>query len=270
MNLNEIIFLGTGSSTGIPTIGCQCKVCTSLDPKDKRYRSSIFLKTKHSNNIIIDTTPDLRSQILREQITKCDSAIITHEHADHTHGIDDMKPFTFERDVYLEVFTYEKCGEFLKDKFPYIFDTRNYFKDAKPLGSGVPKLKLNIVDNYLDYKDDKFSFYLLPHGHTKSLSFYHDGLAYIIDCQSIDDVWIKQITAKKVQVLVIDCVRRKPHQTHLNLEKALYYAKLIGAEKTYLTHIAHELSHQELLNELKDLDFWVQPAFDGLKINYGL
>jgi len=268
MNRNEIIFLGTGTSTGIPTIGCQCDVCQSSDPHDKRNRSSIFLRTKNGNQILIDTTPDLRTQILRENITQCDCAFITHEHADHIHGIDDLKPFTFQREEALDVYTYPRCANFLKEKFPYIFDTKNHFKNTKPLGSGVPKLALKQIENELNFQGDQFYFKKLPHGHTESLSIYHDGLAYIIDCQEVTKDWIDFLRDKKLDILIIDCVRRKPHQTHLNLEKALYYSSLISAKKTYLTHIAHELSHQELKNELKSSPFWVQPAHDGLILTY--
>lgn len=270
METNKVTILGSGTSTGIPTIGCQCDVCQSSDPKDKRLRSSIYLETKNGQHFIVDTTPDLRTQVLRENIQHCDGAFITHEHADHIHGIDDLKPFGFKQSNPINIYTYKKCGDFLKNRFPYIFNTREHFKGGKPLGSGVPKLKLNILENEINIGGDQFYFETLPHGHTQSLSIYHDGLLYIIDCQEVKDSWIEFVKEKGVHTLIIDCVRRKPHQTHLNLEKALHYARKIGAQKTFLTHLAHQLSHKELTNELKSSDFWVQPAYDGLKLEYGL
>jgi phosphoribosyl 1,2-cyclic phosphate phosphodiesterase len=267
---NKVTILGSGTSTGVPTIGCQCDVCQSSDPKDKRLRSSIYLETKNGNHFIIDTTPDLRTQVLRENITHCDGAFITHEHADHIHGIDDLKPFGFKQDDPINIFTHQKCAQFLHNRFPYIFNTQTHFKGKKPLGSGVPKLKLNTIQNELNYQGDQFYFELLPHGHTQSLSIYHDGLLYIIDCSDVNESWIEFVRAKGVHTLIIDCVRIKPHQTHLNLEKSLYFAQKIGAQKSYLTHMTHDFSYQALKNDLKSSDFWVEPAYDGLKIQYGL
>lgn len=268
MNANEVTILGSGTSTGVPIVGCHCDVCQSSDPKDKRLRSSIMLKTKNGNQILVDTTPDLRTQLLRENITDCDGAIITHEHADHIHGIDDLKPFGFKKAEALNVFTSKDCGDFLKEKFAYIFDTHNHLKGEKALGSGVPKLKLNIIENEFKIGNDIFHTTLLPHGHTNSLSIYHDGLAYIIDCQEVTDEWIQFLKEQKPKILIIDCVRRKPHSTHLHLEKSLEYARAIGAEYTYLTHLAHIFKHADLEQELADLDINVAPAFDGLKMSY--
>lgn len=268
MKVNRVTILGSGTSTGVPTVGCQCDVCQSTNPRDKRMRSSIYLETKNGNHIIVDTTPDLRTQLLRENIQKCTGAIITHEHADHIHGIDDLKPFGFYQEDPISVYTYPKCGDFLKDKFQYIFDTEKNFKGAKPLGSGVPKLILNTIENEFNIGEDKFYTTLLPHGHTQSLSFYHDGLAYIIDCQKVTDEWISLLKEKKTKLLIIDCVRRKPHSTHLHLEKSLEYAREIGAEYTYLTHLAHIFKHADLEQELQSLDFNVAPAYDGLKVSY--
>lgn len=249
-------------------IGCNCQVCQSSDPKDQRLRSSIFLQTKHNNHIIVDTTPDLRTQLLREKINHCDACLITHEHADHIHGIDDLKPFAFHREEPLPIYTSKNCADFLKDKFAYIFDTENHLSGKKALGSGVPKLRLNIIQDQLNFKGDDFQFYSLPHGHTQTLSFYHDGLAYIIDCQEVTAEWIKFLKAQKPKILIIDCVRRKPHSTHLHLEKSLEYAHAIGAEHTYLTHLAHIFSHAQLNQELKSQEIAISVAYDRLKLNY--
>ena len=268
MEQNIVTILGSGTSTGIPIIGCQCRVCNSSDPHDQRTRSSIFLETKNNNKIIVDTTPDMRSQILREGIKKCDACIITHEHADHIHGIDDLKPFVFDRTEHLPVYTYDKCADFLKEKFAYIFDTDQHLDGKKALGSGVPKLKLETIAKEFNIGKDHFKMTTLPHGHTRSLSFYHDGLAYIIDCKEVTQDWLDYLKAKKPKILIIDCVRRKPHTTHLHLEKSIEYARYIGAQCTYLTHLAHIFSHKELCEELKELDFNISVAFDGLKLSY--
>ncbi|MEX1100239.1 MAG: MBL fold metallo-hydrolase, partial [Bacteriovoracaceae bacterium] len=180
-NHNEVVALGTGTSTGIPMVGCKCSVCLSTNPKNHRFRASIALKTSSHKTIIVDVTPDLRSQLLQNKIDQCDACIITHEHADHVHGIDDLRPLSFDKESPIPVYTWNSCAEHLSEKFPYIFQADKLFRFKPVLGGGIPKLSLHTVGEKALIAGEEFEFYLLPHGHTKTLSFLHKKFAYAID-----------------------------------------------------------------------------------------
>lgn len=252
-NKHRVIILGSGTSTGVPTLGCNCSVCTSPNPKNKRLRSSILIQTEDKKNILIDTSTDLRTQLLNNNITDIDAAIITHEHADHTHGIDDLRPFCFYKNHPIPIYTHKKCGELLADKFPYIFKRDEVFKDKKILGGGIPKLDLHIIgegkQKILDYD---FEFFNLKHGHTHTLGFIFDKMAYIIDCQEIHSHALETLKENDLNLLIIDCLRRKKHQTHLHLELSVEYISYIGPKQAGLTHMSHDFDQDEIDRELKD------------------
>lgn len=269
-NLNSVYVLGTGTSTGVPTLGCSCSVCLSNIPKNKRLRSSIVIRTKAGKNILVDTTPDLRTQLLSNNITDIDSAIITHEHADHTHGIDDLRPFCFFKNHPISVYTSQSCGGILEEKFPYIFDVKNFFKDKKILGGGVPKLelyKLNEGEHIIE--GTKFNFFALPHGHITTLGFCTGKFAYIVDCNSIPNNIIQFLKRQKLELLIIDCLRTKKHETHLHLDLSLKYAQEIGALQTGLTHLSHEFDHDKLTKLLEEsTQMTVFPLYDNQVLSY--
>lgn len=253
-NINLVYILGSGTSSGVPTLGCQCEVCVSKETKNKRFRSSICINLKDGRNILVDTSTDLRSQILNNDITNIEAAIITHEHADHTHGIDDLRPFCFNREEPIPVYTSKICGDILKNKFPYIFKRKEHFKDKKILGGGIPKLDLHIVEvGKSKILDCDFHFYLLKHGHTKTLGFRVEKMAYIIDCQEIPQVVLDDLKDQKLDLLIIDCLRTKKHSTHLHLDLTLKYAKYIGAKKTGLTHLSHDFDHYKLAKKVAEI-----------------
>lgn len=266
MKLNQIIVLGCGTSTGVPTLGCDCKVCASTDMKNKRFRSSILMQTSTQKNIIIDTTPDMRSQLLKNKIRSIDAAIITHEHADHTHGIDDLRPLCFYHNSQIPVYTNEVCATLLRDKFPYIFQRETFFKDKKILGGGIPKLELKVVARTQEIEGIKFTFFELPHGHTKTLAVISEKFAYIVDCATIPKNVVSFLKEQKLDLLIIDCLRTKVHDTHLNLEKSLNYIKEIRPKKAGLTHMSHEFDYHQLARELKELpelkDIDIFPLYD--------
>ncbi len=267
---NQILFLGSGTSTGVPTLGCSCAVCTSHDPRNKRYRSSLLITTKGNKNIIIDTTPDMRTQLLNHQINQIDAAIITHAHADHIHGIDDLRTFCYFGQKEIPVYTYDDCAKDLCIKFPYIFDQKKYFAGKPILGGGIPNLTLTIVNSQqaTQIEDLQFEFSLLPHGYTQTLAIYNKEFAYIIDCNSISDELIIKLKSYSLKYLIIDCVRIKPHQTHLHLAKSLEYIKAINPQMAYLTHLSHDFDHANLTAETKNLAPRVAPAYDGLVLNF--
>lgn len=269
-NINQVHILGTGTSTGVPTLGCQCEVCTSSNPKNKRFRSSICINFKDGQNILIDTTTDLRSQLLDNNIQDIAAAIITHEHADHTHGIDDLRPFCFYRNHPIPVYTTKHCSEELTDKFPYIFKRDEVFKDKKILGGGIPKLDLHTVSmgasKVLNYD---FHFYELDHGYTKTLGFRVDKMAYLIDCQEVPQAVLDDLKKEKLDLLIIDCLRTKKHSTHLHLDLSIEYAKYIDAKQTGLIHLSHEFDHNKLTQHLIDQGMpQIAPLYDTQVLKY--
>lgn len=263
--MNKISILGSGTSTGVPILGCKCRICQSNDPRNKRLRASILLETKNSKSILVDTSPDLRAQLLSSKTTTIDAAIITHDHADHTHGIDDLRPFSFRTQTPIPVFSDSETCDSLTTKFPYIFQ-RN-----KPiLGGGIPLLNLHpISEGAHDILDEIFNFYFLPHGHGSSLCFIHEKFGYIVDCREIPPHVLKSFTQAKLDLLVIDCLRYEPHQTHLHLDLTLKYIEAIRPKKAILTHMGHEIGYSDITNQLISLGYnSIFPAIDGQTFLY--
>ena len=263
MSENKLTFLGTGTSTGIPIVGCPCQVCHSKDQKDKRLRSSVLIGPPTAN-FVIDTGPDLRTQLLRENVTKLDFAIITHEHADHLHGLDDLRPFTFlptrrNFPVYSNVRYHEK----IKTKFDYIFNRDKIFtKDNPYKGGGLPLLDLHSLDKL---QSNGFRFLDLPHGRGMTSGIIHESMAHIIDCHEIPEDELSILENANLHTLIIDCLRLEKHSTHLSFSQSIEYINRIKPKKAYLTHIGHEVSHNQL-QSMTESD--VTPAYDGLKISY--
>lgn len=267
MRENQVRILGSGTSTGVPMPGCNCRVCKSTNPRNKRMRTSILISTASGKHIVVDTTPDFRSQALNAGLQKVDAAIITHDHADHLHGIDDLRPFCFKQTDDIPVYTHSFCAEIMRTRFPYIFERKTHFKDKPILGGGIPRLELKIVEKKETICGLDFEFYLLPHGHSKTLGFICGKFAYFVDCQTIPKEAILEMKARKLDFLIIDCVKKEFHNTHLNLENSLRFAREINAKKTGLIHMGHELEHEELNLELKELGLSsIFPTYDGLEV----
>ena len=267
LNKNMLMALGTGTSVGIPQIGCSCLVCTSLDHRDQRLRTSVFIQTKNGQRILIDTTPDLRTQILSNKISAVDFAIITHEHADHLHGIDDLRPFCFgppPREI--PVFSNASTKASIEARFPYIFHHK-----GPVLGGGIPRLQLQSVEleKPTTLFGEEFFFFNYPHGHAETMGFILGDLAYIVDCHSLPDHIVKILKEKKLKLLVIDCLKKGSHTTHLTVDKCFEYVREIKAEQTGLIHISHDLSHT-VLKDLAVREFGesVFPLYDGQKLFY--
>lgn len=275
MNKNTITILGTGTSTGVPTVGCQCRVCTSTNPKNKRFRTSIYLETAGGKRIIVDTTPDLRSQLLQNNICDVDAAIITHDHADHVHGIDDLRPYCFIGNKTIPIYTSRYYMEQLTSRFPYIFSDKVYTDDRPVLGGGIPRLTLQeifpseskVQSNKI--LDEEFKFFNFPHGYGKTLGFIHGKFGYIIDCHEIPENILQIYQAAKLDVLILDCLKRVPHQTHLSLSQTQSYLERIDAKFTGLIHMAHDFDHEELAQEMQQkYGKKVAPLFDTQKLEY--
>lgn len=269
-NDNQIIVLGTGTSTGVPIVGCHCKVCQSDNIFNKRLRSSIAIRTKTNKTIIVDTTPDFRTQVLHAKIDQVDGVIITHDHADHTHGIDDLRPFGFWQKESIPLFTNQITVNSLKQKFQYIFDFKSISKGGPVIGGGIPKIHLEVIQTKKeDILGESFEFFELPHGYTPTLSFIHSKMAYIVDCKTIPKAYLERLKEAELEVLIIDCAKDRPHDTHLHFEKSIEYIQAIQPSFAGLIHMGHELEHQEMINRLDAMNLnHVRPLFDGQSLYY--
>ena len=274
-SINKVIVLGSGTSTGIPVLGCRCEVCTGQNPKNKRLRSSIFLQTSTGQQLLVDSGPDLRAQLLRESIEKVDGLILTHEHADHSHGIDDLRTLSYHFSDGLPVYCDARTHKAMSQRFSYLFESNHPSSVAKLNFISLPEQCLGNqvkgVASPFTIGNDTFSFFLNPHGKITTLSFAHSKMAYIIDCQSIDRGQIEQLKERQLDLLLIDCARNVPHPTHLHLEKALDYAHMIGAKSCGLTHLGHDFEHNQLIEDLKKRNFSapIFPLYDGQVLTYG-
>ena len=270
--MNNITILGTGTSTGVPTIGCHCAVCTSNNPKNKRFRTSIYLNTAKGKKIIVDTTPDLRSQILENKIDAVDAAIITHDHADHLHGIDDLRPFSFFENKNIPVFTSDYFAENMKIRFPYIFQAdKIYSEERPPIGGGIPRLSLETIypGQNNPILEENFYFDYVPHGYGQTLAFRHETFGYIIDCHEIPEQLVRDFRDSKLKVLIIDCLKRNDHKTHLSLKKTIDYIQAINPDFAGLIHMAHDFDHDQLAQEMtQQFGKKVDPLFDTQKLSY--
>lgn len=252
-------------------VGCRCQVCSSQDHRDQRLRTSIFIETQKGKKILVDTTPDLRTQLLENKISDIDFVIMTHDHADHLHGIDDLRPLTFGPPVkVIPIYGNQHTLATIEKRFDYIFKKRD-LNIGPILGGGIPRLALHALDlnKKIQIDGEDFTFFNYPHGRGETLGFIHQGLAYIIDCQEIPDPLLAFLKKQKIKLLLLDCLQRGAHSTHLTVERAFHYIKEINPERAGLTHIGHDLSHAQLAS-LATAKFGTKvfPLFDQLKLFY--
>ena len=254
-NRLKVTFLGTGTSQGIPVIGSDHPVCLSEDPKDKRLRSSALLSWK-DYNYVIDCGPDFRQQMLTNNVSKLDGILFTHEHADHTAGLDDIRPYFF-RQGDIPIYANKRTLESLRQRFDYIFAD----DDRYP---GAPAIKVTKIDtDGFKIGGKKVTVIEAWHNRITVLGFRIDDFTYLTDVKKIEDKEMEKIKASKI--LVINALRTEPHHSHLNLKEALDLVEKAGSEATYFTHISHLLGfHSEVE---KDLPKGVHLAYDNLKIN---
>lgn len=251
----KITFLGTGTSTGIPFIGCDCEVCTSLDFRDKRLRTSIHIAIE-GKSFVIDTTPDFRQQMLRERIRHITAIIFTHQHKDHTAGLDDIRAFNFIQQQDIPIYGQQQVIEQIKQEFAYIFSENKY--------PGVP----NVIPHYIENKDFEIdTIHFTPievlHHRLPVFGFRIHDFTYITDANFIAEQEIEKIKGSKV--MVINALQKTGHVSHFSLAEALAVIEKIKPEKAYLTHLSHRMGkHAEVSKELPDN---VRIAYDGLQIN---
>ncbi len=229
-----------------------------------------MIELPDKKRILIDASPDLRTQLLNSQVDSLDAVLITHDHADHTHGVDDLRPFGFKREKPLSVYTDPHCAQSLKGKFPYIFDRDIFFKDKAILGGGIPLLDLELIEEgTTKILGEDFEFFFLPHGHIKTTGLRHGKMAYLVDCESIPESVLRRLQEVKLDLLIIDCLRPKPHQTHLHFEKTINYIQMINPKTAVLTHLGHEWDYLNLIDNLKQHNIKnTFPATDGASFYY--
>lgn len=251
----EITFLGTGTSQGIPVIGSTHPVCLSDNIKDKRLRVSVLISWE-DYNYVIDCGPDFRQQMLANPIKKLDGILFTHEHSDHTAGIDDIRPYFF-RQGDIPIYAHKRVVEELKKRFDYIFAN----EDRYP---GAPAVQINFVENGNSFPlgNAKVMPVEVKHNRLQVFGYRINEFAYLTDVKTISDDEIKKL--KGVKVLVVNALRIEPHHSHFNLEEALDFIKVVNPEKAYLTHISHLLGFHDEVE--KKLPKNVYLAYDNLKI----
>ncbi len=251
----EIYFLGTGTSQGIPVIGSNHEVCKSNDHKDKRLRVSVWIKWDEAS-IIIDCGPDFRQQMLTSKCEKVDAILFTHEHADHTAGLDDIRPYFFKQGK-IPVYAHHRVLENLKKRFDYIFEDDNKYP-------GAPGVSQFEVTNNCDIiiQDKNIIPINLMHGDLQVFGYRFDKFAYLTDVKTIDNQEILKL--QNLDVLVINALRLEPHNTHFNLAEALAFIAIIKPKKAYLTHISHLMGFHEKVE--KNLPENVFLAYDNLII----
>ena len=249
-----VTILGSGTSTGVPVVGCRCPVCTSSDPRNRRTRCSVLLQWE-GRTVLIDTATDLRQQALREEVSVIDAVLFTHTHADHVNGIDDLRPFNFAAGEPIPIYAAAAALESLRRSFGYIFcesDDETAYR---------PRLRPQPVTGPFELFGRTVVPVPLAHGHGESLGYRVGPFAYLTDCSAIPAA--SEALLQGLEVLVIDALRYRPHPTHLNINKATAAAGRLGARRTFLTHLSHDVDHMRLAAELPAGN---EVAYDGLRL----
>ena len=252
-----ITVLGSGTSMGVPTLGCDCAVCHSSDPRDNRLRPSVMVQYS-GRTVLIDTTPDFRQQALRERIPRIDAILFTHSHADHIMGLDDVRPLNLRQRSEIPIYGSAETLSTIQTSFRYIFESKNP-------ESAVPKLTVHpLTSDGVELFGLHFEPILLHHGRSLVYGYRFGGAAYLTDHSAIPDESIAKLGG--LDVLFLDALRHKPHPTHTTVARALEYVELISPNRAFFTHISHDLPHAETESAFPAR---VRLAYDGLRIHLG-
>jgi phosphoribosyl 1,2-cyclic phosphate phosphodiesterase len=250
----KVTFLGTGTSQGVPVIGCECEVCRSLDYRDKRLRVSVLVEVE-GKSLIIDAGPDFRQQMLRERVKRLDAVLFTHEHKDHTAGLDDIRAFNFLQHIDMPLYADQRVLNQLQQEFSYIFTNATY--------PGVPKVELHPIQNTPFEVDGVTITPIQVMHHRLPVNGFRIGdFTYITDANFISDAEKEKIMGSKV--VVVNALRKEPHISHFSLSEALSLLEELQPAQGYLTHISHLLGQHRLVE--KELPADVRLAYDGLSI----
>jgi phosphoribosyl 1,2-cyclic phosphate phosphodiesterase len=253
----NITVLGSGTSVGVPTIGCHCDVCTSTDPHDNRLRPSILIGYE-GRNVLVDTTPDFRTQALRAKIGHIDAIVFTHSHADHIMGLDDVRPFNFHQKERIPIYASAQTMDSIQRCFQYVFE--DVVRQTH-----IPKLETHIIDGAAF---DLFGLEFLPipvlHGKQGIYGFRFGGAAYLTDHSEIPESSMEQL--RGLDVLFLDALRHKPHPTHSTVERSVKTVERLAPRRAFFTHISHDLPHARTEAQLPPN---IRLAYDGLEIAVG-
>src|SRR5215471_6188917 len=250
----KITVLGSGTSVGVPTIGCDCAVCTSTDPRDQRLRPSILISYV-GRHVLVDTTPDLRTQALRAKMTKLDAVLFTHSHADHVMGLDDVRPFNFRQKGHIPIYANGPTMAAIFRCFPYIFD-------GEKTESNIPRLTTHVIDGSpFDLFGMMFQPVPIMHGKQQIYGFRFGAAAYLTDHSEVPEASMEML--RGLDVLFLDALRYKPHATHSTVERSVQTAGKLAAKRTFFTHICHDLGHERAESLLPPA---VRLAYDGLEL----
>lgn len=250
----KVTILGCATSTGVPIVGCNCKVCLSDNPKNKRTRCSVFIQVKNKN-FLIDTSPDLRFQALKHDITLIHAVFYTHSHADHTHGIDDLRTYNFINKMSIPCYGNSLTINNLKKNFAYIFD-------GTYSAGGKPKLILNEISGDFEVGGVTVIPIDINHADWIILGYRIGNIAYLTDCSGIPDYSYEKLQG--LDVLIIDALRPRPHAAHFSVDQAVEQIEKIKPKQAVFTHMGHELDYDMVISGLPDN---IMPAYDGLQFN---
>ncbi len=250
----KVTFLGTGTSQGVPIIACECVVCRSIDPKDKRLRTSILVESDEAK-IVIDSGPDFRQQLLRQKLKTLDAVVFTHEHKDHIAGLDEVKAFNYFNKMRMPVYASERVQEAIKREFAYIFSDEKY--------PGIPEIDLyTVTDEPFKIKDIELIPINVIHYRLPVKVYRIKDFTYITDANFISEEEKEKIKGSKI--IVVNALRREPHVSHFTFQQAIELMEELKPEKAYFTHISHQLGLHEAVS--KELPSFIELAYDGLQI----
>jgi len=248
--------LGSGTSMGVPTVGCDCSVCHSSDPHDRRTRPSVLIEYGGAS-VLIDSTPDFREQAIRERIRKLDAVLYTHTHADHILGIDDLRPLSFRhKPNRLPLYARPEAAEFIRGMFRYIFDADYKF-------GGLPHVELRPITGPLELFGAHFEPVPVIHGETEIDGFRFGSAAYLTDHSEVPEASLAQL--RNLDILFLDALRYKPHPTHSTVENSLRIVDLVKPRRAFFTHICHDLPHEATNATLPPA---VRLSYDGMKLDF--
>ncbi len=247
--------LGSGTSMGVPTIGCSCRVCTSADPQDRRTRPSIMLEYAE-RCVLIDTTPDFRQQAIREHIRRLDAIVYTHAHADHVLGLDDVRPLSFRSPEKIPLYAFPATAEALQKIFRYIFDADYKY-------GGIARVQIKHIDGLLELFGASFEPIKVIHGDAEIHGFRFGSAAYLTDFSEIPPESMERL--RGLDILFLDALRHKPHPTHSTVANSLRLVEELKPQRAFFTHISHDLPHEETN---RNLPAHVRLAHDGLKLEF--
>lgn len=250
----KVTLLGTGTSQGVPVIACDCQVCRSIDPKDKRLRSSVMIELGNQI-LVIDTGPDFRQQMLREGVERVDAILFTHHHKDHVAGMDDVRAFNYRWNKDMQIYCSNVTASALRNEFPYVFSSDNY--------PGTPQVELNIIENK-DFNINNINIIPIEAKHYMMpvFGFRIRDFVYLTDVSAISDVEKEKM--KGADLIILDALRKKEHISHLNLDQAVALLEELKPKRALLTHISHYMGLNNVVN--KELPSYIQLAYDGQEL----